>query len=199
MQYRVDAPPDGITYWTWASLVAPRPIVLVSTLSTDGVPNIAPFSSLACIANDPPMVGLSFGQGRAGIKRTLKNILATGEFCANLVTSGMRQAMIEAASTTNTVDDFERLRLTPSPIACVRCPRIVESPASVACKYVKTVDLSPADVTFVVASVVAVAVDDVLMRNGTFAGRDANLIASTGLEDYITLQGEAFHLARTWD
>jgi flavin reductase (DIM6/NTAB) family NADH-FMN oxidoreductase RutF len=188
-----------VNYWTWASLIVPRPIALVSTLSADGVPNIAPFSSLACISNDPPLIGLSFGAGRVDAKRTLTNILETGEFCANLVTTGLRPAMMEAAKTSPAGDDFLRLGLRAEPMETVSCSRIVQSPATVACKLLKTVDLSPADVTFVIARVVEVAIDDSFVRNGSFASYQANIIASTGVEDYITLQGEAFHLARTWD
>ncbi len=183
----------------WSALVAPRPVVMLSTVNGDGVPNIAPFSSLACLANVPPMVGLSFGERQSGVKQTLANILANGEFVVNLVASGMRDAMIVAATPTPVADDFTRLSLTPESMETVSCSRIAESPASLACRLIKTIDLSPAKVTYVVAEVLEVVVDDAFGSSGAFAAYDANLVASLGIEDYVTLQGEPFWLARTWD
>ncbi len=183
----------------WSSLVAPRPIALISTVNEDGVPNIAPVSSLACLANVPPMVGISFGERKSGVKNTLANILATGEFVANLVSGEMRQAMITAATPTPVADDFARLELTPVRMSTVKCARIAESPASFACRMIKTIDLAPARVTYLVAEVVEVHIDDRFVKDGKFFAYDANLIGSLGIEDYVTLEGEAFWMARTWD
>ncbi|MGD0266976.1 MAG: flavin reductase family protein, partial [Candidatus Methylomirabilota bacterium] len=39
------------------SSIAPRPIAWVSTLSKDGIPNIAPFSFFNAICVNPPLLG----------------------------------------------------------------------------------------------------------------------------------------------
>ena len=65
-------------------VVVPRPIALVSTKSTDGIVNLAPFSFFNAVAYDPPTVVFSssrrVGEKREKVKDTLANIEATGEF-----------------------------------------------------------------------------------------------------------------------
>lgn len=43
------------------SLIAPRPIAWVSTISAPGVPNLAPFSFFNAVAGNPPLVMISVG------------------------------------------------------------------------------------------------------------------------------------------
>ncbi len=62
-------------------LVAPRPIAFVSTISADGIPNLAPFSFFMAGGLNPPSVAFSPLINRHGqLKDTLQNIQATGEF-----------------------------------------------------------------------------------------------------------------------
>src|SRR5947208_17165389 len=72
--------------------VAPRPIAFVSTLSPDGLPNLAPFSYFMAGGANPPSVVVSPLTDRAGQpKDTLRNIEATGEYVINVVTYAMRE------------------------------------------------------------------------------------------------------------
>ncbi len=59
-------------------VVVPRPIALVSTVSSDGIVNLAPFSFFNAVAYDPPTVLFSssrhVGEKRDKTKDTLVNI-----------------------------------------------------------------------------------------------------------------------------
>ena len=63
------------------SLVAPRPIAWVSTLSEAGVANTTPHSYFTVLAPDPPTVCFSSG----GEKHSLRNTRFTGDFVVNVV------------------------------------------------------------------------------------------------------------------
>ena len=65
------------------AIVAPRPIGWISTLSVDGVANLAPYSFFNLFNYRPPIIGFSSSGG----KDSLTNAQATGEFVWNLVTS----------------------------------------------------------------------------------------------------------------
>ncbi|GIS44807.1 MAG: hypothetical protein Ct9H90mP16_18770 [Candidatus Poseidoniales archaeon] len=60
----------------WLStLIAPRPVMLLSTVGENGVPNLCPVSSVASLSNTPPLIGVSLSQDRAGRPRdTLVNL-----------------------------------------------------------------------------------------------------------------------------
>ena len=65
----------------WLSaIVAPRPLILVSTMSAEGIPNLAPMSSVSVISNTPPLLGMSLSKNREGRPRdTLLNLKETGK------------------------------------------------------------------------------------------------------------------------
>ena len=68
-------------YYLFTGLIIPRPIAWVSTISTDGVLNLAPHSYFNGVASEPPHVMFS----STGVKDTLRNVTATKEFVVNIV------------------------------------------------------------------------------------------------------------------
>ena len=66
--------------------VAPRPIAWVSTLSKEGVINLAPFSFFNVVCDQPPVLMLSISKKEDGTKKdTARNILDSGEFVVNFL------------------------------------------------------------------------------------------------------------------
>lgn len=66
--------------------IVPRAIAWVSTVSTDGVANLAPISFFTAVGRRPPMVSLTMQPRSTGeLKDTFTNIRDTGEFVTNLV------------------------------------------------------------------------------------------------------------------
>jgi flavin reductase (DIM6/NTAB) family NADH-FMN oxidoreductase RutF len=184
----------------WASLIAPRPIALISTRSADGVPNIAPYNSYAGLATHPPMLGVSFsGAKGGGDKHTLANIKSTGVFVVNLVPRFLADIMNKSAEGADAEDDFARLSLSAAPAETVDCPRIVGSPASLECRLVNTMPLPPSRCEFVVGQITGVFLRDEFVReDGTFDPMAADLLTSIGAEDYLSLNGESLFLPKTW-
>ena len=68
----------------WLSaLVAPRPVLLLSTISEDGVKNLCPVTSVSVLANTPPLLGVSLSQDRSGRPRdTLVNLQSGSKISA---------------------------------------------------------------------------------------------------------------------
>src|SRR5271155_5319331 len=87
-------------YALLASLVTPRPIAWVTTISPEGEVNAAPFSFFNVLGANPPIVGFCPGDRDNGIpKDTALNIRASHEFVVNLVDLGLAEQMnITAAS-----------------------------------------------------------------------------------------------------
>ena len=81
-------------YKLMASLIVPRPIALVTTLSANGVANAAPFSMFNMVGEDPPIVMLSINRLKDGrLKDTAANILASGEFVVHISDEAMAAQM----------------------------------------------------------------------------------------------------------
>lgn len=191
--------PRALNGKLWACLIAPRPLALISTRDESGLLNIAPYNSYCGLATNPPMLGVSFSRREDEDKNTLANIKATGVFVINLVPRFLAELMNKSAEGTVKEDDFARLGLTNVPAETVNCPRIGESPAALECRLVNLVPLPPSRCEFAVAEITGVFLRDEYIRDGgSFDPVAADLLASVGVEEYVSLNGEILYLPKTW-
>lgn len=123
------------------SVAVPRPIAWISTLSEDGIPNLAPYSQFTNLSFDPPYILIAVNEfGKR--KDTANNIERTGEFVHNLVTYELAEKMnITCGAFPPNVDEFEMAGLTKEPAKIVKCPMVAESPVKLECKYIQTIRL----------------------------------------------------------
>jgi flavin reductase (DIM6/NTAB) family NADH-FMN oxidoreductase RutF len=122
-------------YKLMASLIVPRPIALITSLSADGVVNAAPFSMFNMLGEDPPIVVVSINRLHDGrLKDTAANILATGEFIVHLPDESIAQKMHGCGEAfAPEVNELEVVELTGVPAKTVRPPRIAEAPVAFEC------------------------------------------------------------------
>ena len=117
------------------SLVTPRPIAFVTTISPDGKVNAAPFSFFNVFGAEPPILAIAPGNRDDGTpKDTARNIRLTHEFVVNLVDESIAEAMNQcAASLPYGENELERAGLHAAPSSLVKPPRIAEAPVSLEC------------------------------------------------------------------
>lgn len=131
--------PDA--YKLLLNCVAPRPIAFTSTLSPEGIPNLAPFSFFMAGGANPPSVVISPTHDRLGEpKDTYRNIELTGEYVINVVTFEMREKMnICSSEYPYGISEWEKSGFTPSRSRKVRPAAVLESPLSMECKLFQIV------------------------------------------------------------
>jgi len=145
--------------------VVPRPIAFVSTVSREGIPNLAPFSFFTAVSANPPVVCFCPVRrpGSNPYKDTLSNISATREFVVNIVSEEFAEQMnATSAEFPPEVDEFEASGLTPVPSDLVRPPRVAESHVQMECKLYLTIEFGelPGSGNLVLGEVVRFHVDD---------------------------------------
>ena len=118
-----------------ASLVTPRPIAFVTTISPDGKVNAAPFSFFNLFGAEPPILAIAPGDREDGTpKDTARNIRLTHEFVVNLVDESIAEAMNQCAATLPYGEnELDRAGLHAAPCSVVKPPRILEAPVSLEC------------------------------------------------------------------
>ncbi|MBV8482898.1 MAG: flavin reductase family protein [Verrucomicrobia bacterium] len=123
------------SYSLLVSLVVPRPIAWVTSLSSDEKLNAAPFSFFNVLGANPPIIGFCPGDRDNGQpKDTARNIRATHEFVVNLVDEALAEAMSEtSAALPYGENELEAVGLTTAASSVVKPPRIAEAPASLEC------------------------------------------------------------------
>ena len=157
-------------YKLMVGAIVPRPIAFVSTISADGIRNLAPFSFFTGISANPPVICFSpMVRGSDGTRKdTLLNIEAVKEFVVNLVSEEFAEKMnICAAEYPPEVDEFEMSGLTPVASDMVRPPRVRESQISMECRLVEIVEVSakPLGGSLVIGEVLRFHIEDVLIDN----------------------------------
>ena len=126
----------------FTSLVVPRCIGWISTISKAGVVNLAPYSFFNAVAAGPPFVMFA----SAGRKHSQTNAEESGEFVHSLAIWDLREAMnTTSAAVGPDVSEPELAGLEMAPSVAVKPPRVKRSPVAFECKYVKTVELPGAD------------------------------------------------------
>lgn len=155
------ADPEVNSYRLLTAVVVPRPIAWVSTLSEDGVVNLAPHSFYSVACKSPPIVSFT----SVGSKDTLRNVLATGEFVVNLAPAAMLDAVNDSAARFPADrSETDELGIVMEASTSVRPPRVSGSPVAIECSLHSTTDLG--DSTLVLGNVLRISVVDEVIVEG---------------------------------
>jgi len=185
-------------YRLQTSIIVPRPIAWVGTVSADGVPNCAPFSYFMGVSSHPPTVAFAVGQRRTGIKDTVRNLEQVPEFTINIVTEGQAEVMVQSsADYAYGESEFDHLNLDAAPSRQIRAPRIGGSPVQMECRVLQLGTVPETKATLIVGRVLLLYVaDDVLdPKTGTVDIARLKPVGRLGGTEYCRI-GEVFNLER---
>lgn len=180
--------------------VIPRPIGWISSISLNGIPNLAPFSFFNAVGDDPPHVMFSTVRSNDSNKDTLNNVLATKEFVVNMVTEDIVESMNKTAEiVAPEVNEFELAGLTPIASIKIKPPRVKESPVTMECELVHHYTLENhkyGGATIIIGKIVMFHIDEsVLLDNYKINLETYKPVARLAGSNYAKL-GEIFSIKR---
>lgn len=185
----------GLPYNPFKSCVVPRPIGWISTISLDGVPNLAPYSQFQNLSFDPPYVMFAANQKTDGSRKdSVVNAEHSGEFVHNMVTYELREAVnISAQEVPPDVDEFELAGVGKAPSKMVKPYRVEESPVQFECRYYQTLRLpgkgTMGSVDIVIGQVIGIHIkDEFIRRDGKLDILKMRPIARLGYYDYTCVE-----------
>jgi flavin reductase (DIM6/NTAB) family NADH-FMN oxidoreductase RutF len=181
-------------------VILPRPIAFVSTLSPDGVANLAPFSFFTAVCPKPPVVCFCNSiRLRDGSKKdTLRNVEATGEFVINVVSEDFAAQMVACSGEyPPDVSEFNVSGLTPIASDLVKPPRVKESRVQMECRLLQVVTIStdPGGGSLVMGEVLRFHVDDGVLDGGSVNPDKLRPIGRMGGIQYVRTT-DRFSMAR---
>ena len=196
----IDVEPKNITpqevYKYIIGGIAPRPIALVSTLSSDGINNLAPFSFFNAFGANPPVV--VFGPGRRlrdnTVKDTYNNILATKECVIQVVTHSMIMQMNLASGEYGAeVDEFVVSGFTPVDSDLVKPKRVKESPFQMECSLQQMIPLGTdhGSGNLAVCEVIKFHISEKIFENGIIQPDLIDLVGRNSANLYTRASGDA--------
>ncbi len=138
--------------------VVPRPIAWITTVSNEGVINLAPFSFYNAVTTKPPIVIVSIGKRKDGTQKdTGRNIRETGEFVINVVREEFLNKMIETGNDFPPEEsEAEKLGIELEPSLMVKPPRVKGVPAVLECKLKEIVEIGDTPMDLVIGEVAAI-------------------------------------------
>lgn len=200
MKYDPATEASPLPYSPFKSCTVPRPIGWLSSVSPDGVENLAPYSQWQNLTFDPPMVMFSANQYPDGRRKdTVLNAETTGWFVWNMATYALREAVNTSAMALEPHEsEFGHLELARVYADNHPAPMVKDSPVRFECQYHSTHRISGAsevgttDIVF--ASVQTIHIDDdVITPEGRLNIAKIEPIARLGYFDYTVVR-ETFEM-----
>jgi len=195
MFYEPEKDDHGLPFNPYKSIVVPRPIGWISTVSRDGVVNLAPYSQFNNLGYDPPygMFSANSLPGTGRRKDSVKNAADTGEFVVNMATYELREAVnITSQSLPPGTDEAALAGLEMIPCRIVKALRVAASPVHLECRFHCSLAL-PGNAFdqvhhMVIGRVVGVHIrDDALTPEGKLDVVKIRPLARLGYFDYTTV------------
>ena len=177
----------------YKSLIFPRPIGWISSISKKGIANLAPFSYFNALADDPPQVMFSSGAliDSNGYKNSLTNILSTKEFVVNFATLKTRDQMnLSSIDAPKDVDEFSFAKIKKRQSKLVKTPSVADSPVNLECKLLKTLKLKSNTkkyTTMIIGEVIGIYIKDTFIQKGRVNSVAMRYVARMGYSEYTTV------------
>lgn len=168
------------------AIVAPRPIGWISTLSTDGVANLAPYSFFNAVGGMPPM--LMFAS--EGFKDSARNAADTGEFVFNYASRSLSEQMNNSSSNAPAgVSEFDHYGIEKAESKIIAAPRVAEANAAMECKVTSVIETNDVEgnltgAVIIIGQVVGVHIKDEVIRDGRFDVSLAEPVSRLGYMDF---------------
>ena len=183
------------------SIAVPRPICWVSTVSEDGIDNLAPYSQFSNVGFNPPYVMFCGHPKSDGSRKdAVVNAENTGCFVHNFVPYSLRDDMnITSKPSGREVDEFVEAGLTKLDSDIVKAKRVAESPIQLECEYITTIRLPGADPKchsdIVIGRVVRMHIDEnYVLPNGKLDIIKLRPLSRLGYADYTSVT-EVFEMS----
>jgi len=173
------------------SFIVPRPIGWISTISQDGVSNLAPFSFFNMVSNNPAVLAFSPAISR-DLKRkdSLENVKQTKGFVHNVMTRKIAERMVQTSyEYPSGVSEFEKVGFSSLPSKFVKAPRVKEALINVECELNQILSFGdkPGNGQLIFGNVVAIHINDesILAEDGCVRAESLSVVARMGRAEYM--------------
>ena len=162
---------------------------LIGTANSDGLANLAIFSSAVHIGSEPPLIGIVtrpvVADGKTS-RHTYENIKNSGYFTINHVNSSIiEKAHQTSASYPDGVSEFEAVGLTPQYLGLKNVPYVLESSIKMGLEFVEEYFIKANNTVMIIGKVVELILpENSLDEQGNLDLSLAETVAVSGLDSY---------------
>lgn len=179
--------------------ISPRPIAWISTLSADGIANIAPYSFFNVASCNPPILWYSQVNPRNGQdKDTIRNLIATKECVVHIANTALLEKMnLSCALLPPEQSEFDFAQIESEPSHAVAALAVKHAPVRYECLLREIIQLStlPLGGTVALLDVKSIYVDDRLWDGQMIDQQQLQSVGKMG-GDFYSLSTDLLKLAR---
>ncbi len=177
--------------------IAPRPIAFVSTVDSEGRPNLSPFSFFNAFGVNPST--LIFSPARRGrdntTKHTYENVKEVPECVIHVVNYAIVQQMsLSSSDYERGVNEFVKAGFTQVDSDLVKAPRVAEAPIAFECKVREVIETGTGGGSgnLVICEVLKVHAQDGLLNDDyTIDPNLLDAVGRLGKDYYVRASGDA--------
>ncbi len=190
---------ENYTFLTGA--IVPRPIAIISTISNEGVLNIAPFSYFSIVSSNPPLISVSIQRRNGERKDTARNAIDSGEFVVHITDEdNVEGANKTAAELPPDQSELDGSSFQKVDSVHVRVPGLIPAKIRMECTLHKVVPLGghtaeEASCDLLIGNVVFYHVDETIFKEGTIHTELLKPVSRLSGQNYMKI-GEQFVLER---
>jgi flavin reductase (DIM6/NTAB) family NADH-FMN oxidoreductase RutF len=171
------------------SLIGFKPLNLLGTCNTAGIPNLSIISSAFHLGANPPLLGLVMRPQREH-NDTLNNIRVTGQYTLNnVLPNWYKQAHQTSASYASGISEFDMCGFHEWYKEGFKAPFVQESTVRIGLELREIIDVAINGTKIVIGEIVQLLIDDLIIEeNGTVDHIQAGSMAVSGLDRYFIPQ-----------
>ncbi|MDA3807158.1 MAG: flavin reductase family protein [Thiomicrorhabdus sp.] len=168
--------------------IIPRPIAWISTLSSAGIDNLAPYSFFTVASCNPPVLAIThINQSNQQAKDTLLNLQQTKSCVVNVVSANQAEEMNgSCAAYPAEISEFSALGIESIESEFVAALSVKQSKVRYECRLRDTITISdlPAGGVLILLDVIGIYIDETIYKEGHINGVLLNSIGKLGGSDY---------------
>ncbi|MDN3956411.1 flavin reductase family protein [Sporolactobacillus laevolacticus] len=195
-----NALPGRENYKFLSGSIIPRPVAFVTTQSSEGILNAAPFSYFNIITDEPPMISVSVQRLNGEMKDTSRNAVEKGEFVVHISDeSYIDQINNTAKPLSSNESEVEDSGLTPVNSIKVSVQGVKEANIRLECVLERAIELGGTDgnpsCDLLIGRVVYYHIREDLYKKGRINAAGLKPVSRLAGSTYAKL-GETFELTR---
>ncbi len=184
------------------SITGIKPANLIGTISNEGVPNLAIFSSIVHLGSNPAIIGMITRPTQEVRRHTHENIQANGYYTINHIHPNfIQKAHFTSAKFEAEVSEFDACQLTEEYLYDFKAPFVQESRLKLGMQFLEEI-LIPINQTVLIIGEIKhlIIPDEVVSEEGYIDLAEVDAVGISGLNRYYALEkiGE-FPYARVGD
>jgi flavin reductase (DIM6/NTAB) family NADH-FMN oxidoreductase RutF len=158
---------------------------LLGSISKDGIPNVAVFSSVTHLGSNPPTLGFILRPTTVP-RNTYKNLKDTGYFTINHIWEDIfEDAHHTSAKYPDNISEFDMTRLEPEYKGDFKAPFVKNAPVQISMKLVEEIYVPSNDVMLIVSQIQELYIkDELLQSDGLINLSKGNVVTINGLDTY---------------